>query len=78
MEFGSEWAYLNAEDDIESVEEEESSSDEEFAAVAPKISVRRRRGAPVASGALKTKGKKKKWRLQPQGEQDDGKVTWLS
>ncbi len=76
MQFGSEW-YLNVEDEVESVEEEESSSEEEgyFGAAAPVRAMKKMRakGAASSSQAPVVKHKKKKWRLQPTGD-DDGKV----
>ena len=74
MEFGSEWAYLKHGEDIESVEEEESSSDEDIPVVPIRLSAsQKRRVREAVAAAPKLKEKKKKWRLQPRGE-DDGKV----
>ena len=75
MEFGSEWAYLKHGDDIESVEEEESSSDEDIPVVPFRQSASQKRHVRgAATAAPKLREKKRKWRMQPRGE-DDGKVT---
>ena len=82
MEFGSEWAYLKAGEEIESVSEEESSSEEDIPPPSAPSRVRmmqvpsgrRMQGGAGATAAPAIKAKKKKWRLQPTGE-DDGKVT---
>ena len=79
MEFGSEWAYLKHGEDIESVEEEESSSDEDIPVVPFRLGASQKRHVRgAAAAAPKLREKKKKWRMQPRGE-DDGKVrmSWM-
>ena len=73
MEFGSKWAYLKADEDIESVSESESSSNEDIPAAPGRLRVFQRGRGASAPPAVKPKGKKKKWRLQQKGD-DDGKV----
>ena len=77
MEFGSEWAYLKAGDDIESVSESESSSDEEIPVNPSRLKAFQQRGGRGASATavVRPRQKKKKWRLQQKGE-DDGKVRY--
>ena len=59
MEFGSKWAYLKADEDIESVSESESSSDEDIPAAPGRLRVFQRGRGASAPPAVKPKERKR-------------------